>query len=847
MSEGSRSEIRFGEFRIPAEVDLLYRGAAVVHLEPRAVRLLRYLALRQGRVVSKSDLLDNVWPDAFTTEDVLKKAVSQARRALGDDARDPRFVQTYHRRGYRFLAPVVATPAAAAGEAATEHNLPAPLSPFVGREAETAQVASLLRAGDVRLATLTGPGGAGKTRLALRVAGELLADFPGGVFFVALAPVVERDLVAPAIARAFGATDADGPALDTLARRLGGQAALLVLDNFEQVVGAAPVVSELLARCPGLKALVTSRIALRLTGEHEFPVPPLTLPDLAAVLPRGHAAQCASVALFTRRAVAVSPEFALSDENERAVAEICTRLDGLPLAIELAAARVKVLPPPVMLARLEKRLTLLTGGARDLPARQRTMRDAIAWSHNLLEPGERTLFRRLSVFVGGFTAAAAARVCGDQDEDEALDGVESLVHKSLLGRDATARGTPRFAMLETIREFGLERLAESEDDGPVRERHAAFFLELAEQAEEGLLSEREEEWLARLEQDRDNLRAAVRWSVTAADPTPGLRLAGALWRFCYVHGYYGEGRKWLAPILERGKGAPAALRTRPTVGAGVLAFLQCDYGDAVGLLEEGASLARAAGDRASEALALQALGSVARERGDYAGAVALHERSLATWRAAGDERAAARVMNLLAFSAWLQGDLDQAEAVCTDTLARLRGLGDEEGMAWSLAHLAAAALYRGDYAAARVRGEESLAHAREVGFREAVAWALDLLGRTAQREGRDAEAAGLLRDSLRLHRELGDRWRMASVLEALAGTECRLGHPDRAGLLQGGAQGLREAVGTPRPPCEGPDHERHALAARQALGAEAFAAQLDRGRRLPLDTLLATALGLPGA
>ena len=444
---------------------------------------------------------------------------------------------------------------------ARRHNLPTHPTALLGRERELAEVRKLYEDG-ARLVTLTGPGGTGKTRLGLQVAADLLDAFEHGVFLVELAPISDPALVPSTVAQALGVRDIGSrPIVDAVKKHLRSRSVLLLLDNFEQVLPAAAVAADLLAACPGLAVLATSREPLRLRGEHEYAVPPLALPEAGLGTTSEVVSQAPAVALFVQRARAVRADFALTDENAAAVAEVCARLDGLPLAIELAAARVRLLTPEAMAARLERRLPLLVGGARDLPARQRALRDTIAWSHDLLDEHERRLFRRLSVFVGGWTLDAAEAVCNTDGNLDTLDGLESLVSKSLVRQDVDARGEPRFAMLETIREYALERLAASGEAAEMRQRHADNYVALAERTAPELYGHGLVAWFVRLEAEHDNMRAALAWS-QAEERGAGirLRLPLALWRFWLVRGYPAEGRQWLRRAFSAGDGASASTR-----------------------------------------------------------------------------------------------------------------------------------------------------------------------------------------------------------------------------------------------------------------------------------------------
>ncbi|MEW6734484.1 MAG: protein kinase [Acidobacteriota bacterium] len=724
------------------------------------------------------------------------------------------------------------------------NNLPVQVMPFIGRDHEVTTVTELLQREEVRLLTLTGPGGTGKTRLGLRVATELLGEFENGIFFIPLAAINDAELIASTIAQTLRVTEAGGNSpLECLKEFLRDKHLLLFFDNFEQVLSAAPILGQLLMAAPRLKMLVTSRAALHINGEREYLVPPMALPDIERTLSTEALLECASVALFVERARAAKPDFTFTAENGRVIAEICHRLDGLPLAIELAAARIKLLPPQAMLARLENRLKLLTGGARDLPLRQQTMRATIEWGYNLLNDQEKLLFQRLTVFVGGFTLEAAEAVCNGAGnlEIDILDGVASLVDKSLLRQSEQAGDEPRFAMLETIREYGSECLASSGELIVVRNQHAKYYLLLAERAELELAKAGQQVWLDRLEKEHDNLRAMLEWTLKFGEAALGLQLASAIWWFWYLRGYYSEGRRWLDETLAQSPDAPPHFRTRALIGAGVLSFLQCEYVRAEVLLEESLALARELGDRHSIASSLQFLGSVAREQGHYEKAIVLHEESLALWRDLQDKRGIARSLNYIGFAAWLQGDFDQAQRVCEETLALFRRLDDKEGCAWAMLNLGIVAYYRNEYEQANLYCKESLEMSREVKFKEGIAWALNFLGNIAQRQGYYERAATLLQKSLAMHWKLGDKWRMASVLDALGSVACAQAAMERAAWLGGAAEALRETLGAPLPPVERTDRERNIAIMQTTLGTQ-FITVWRAGREMTIEQALACAL-----
>lgn len=619
--------------------------------------------------------------------------------------------------------------------------LPASLTSLVGREREVREVEDLLRRPDVRLVTLTGPGGVGKTRLALRLAERLAGDFPSGVAFVSLAPIAEPYLVPSAIAHALGVRESGWrPIGEMLGSFLRGRRVLLVLDNFEQVVDAAPSITALLASCPDLKVLVTSRMALRVLGEQEFPVPPLTLPDPDRLPPMAELIQTEAIALFIQRASAVQPDFALTPDTAPIVARICQRLDGLPLAIELAAARSKVLSPAALASRLENRLKVLTSGPKDLPARLQTMRSAIDWSYDLLPADERALFRRLAVFVDGMTLEAAEEIAGnarwpaapDGDAPSTLthmpqlinrsvfDGLSSLVDKSLLGLTHGTDGASRFSMLETIREYGLERLAAAGELEEMRSRHAAWFLAMSEIAwPEIQIREDSTRTINRLNADRDNLRAALAWFDSIGDHAQLMQMAGSLFLFCYVAGYLQEGIKWLSRGLAFADASSLDIQARAFLGAGMLSHYADDDARAIPWLEAGLERYRAITEDWGVAFTLGILGIVHEDCGDYERATEQFREALVHARAAGNLVITGLALFHLGIVAWGQGDRSRATSLMQEALEQQRAAGDlAYGASESLGFLGLFAAEEGDYARSAALQRESISLEVEMGSPE---------------------------------------------------------------------------------------------------------------------------------
>jgi predicted ATPase/DNA-binding CsgD family transcriptional regulator len=678
-------------------------------------------------------------------------------------------------------------------------SLPITRTSLIGREAQILAARTFLLEQAVPLLTLTGPGGVGKTRLALAIAHEVADAFSDGVVYVDLAPLAEPTLVLPTIARILEVPETPHhPLIAQLVTTLRSRHLLILLDNCEHLVDAvAGCVADLLAACRSLQVLATSRESLHIQGEQEFLVEPLLLPSPRDVASPDLVAQHAAVRLFVERAHAANPAFVLDAGNAAAVAKICCRLDGLPLAIELVAVRTKLLPPPTLLARLERRLPLLTDGPRDAPARQQTMRDAIAWSHDLLTPTEQALFRRLAVFSGGSTLDAAEGIVTlpQEPQIDIVEGLASLVDKSLLRRDLQRDEEPRLAMLETVREYAEALLAGSGEAERVRRRHAVWCLELVERAEPEMLGARQIIWLDRLEAEHDNFRAALARALERGETETGLRLAGALLRLWRWHGHLCEGRGWLERLLS----AP---------------------GDVAPL---------------TRAKALLALGVLTKMQQEFARAAPLFEEALATYREHGDIGSVARTLLHLGETMLGQGDRERARSYLEEALAAARAAGEHGYECVLLKTLGYIARLEGDYPRATRLLEEALTIGREIGFAFGAAEALAYLGETARDRGEDARAAELLTQGLTAFRELGDRVGVGLCLIGLASVAGGIGQVTPAARLFGAAEAIHDAVGHRPTPGEDPRRERVAAALRARLDEPAVAAAWAEGRALSLD------------
>ncbi|MDQ2983378.1 MAG: PrsW family glutamic-type intramembrane protease [Actinomycetota bacterium] len=724
-------------------------------------------------------------------------------------------------------------------------NLPASTTPLVGREHELAAVQELVSEPEIRFVTLTGAGGTGKTRLAIAAAEKLGDSFGGGVFFVSLAPIRDPDLVLPAIAQALGVEERAGESLlDSLKDTLRDKQLLLVLDGFEYLLDAAPLVAELLDAAPSMTVLATSRERLRIEGEHEFPVPPLSLPEPGAREVTA-VSQAGAVALFVHHARAADPQFELTAENAADVAEVCRRVDGLPLAIELAAARVAVISPREMLERLEDPLDVLEGGGRDLEGRHQTLRATIDWSYQTLEAPEQALFARLAVFDDGFRLEGAEAVSGEGSGD-LLDTLGALVDKSLVRRAQQADGEPRFVMLETIRDYALERLQESSELAKLRERHARYFLEYVEAAEPELTGADQEAWLRRVDEEEANIRAVLEWSAETGELDLGLRVAGALVRHRSARGRITEARAWLEKTLAAGRDVPIPTLAKGYFAFGYAALEQSDYDAAKASFEQSLALAEQADDGQRRAASLAQLAWIAGAEGDHDRAQTLAQESLDLAQKAGDGHTASGALNVLAECAAVRGEADRARQLFEQSLTLRRELADQRLIANSLLNIGRFELARGENERAAPLLEEALALARALGDTWNTAVALASLGSIRLAKGDHDEARVLYAEALRLARERRNRLIVSECLEGLAAVSAADDQPQRAARLFGAAAALSEQIGVELSPVQSALGERFLPRVREALGEDAFDAEWTVGQALSEDEAIATALETPG-
>ena len=795
---GQPDRHRFGSFELQPDKRRLLKDDATISLRPRAFDLLVALVDRAGHLVTKDELLDRVWPKMVVEEAALHVQVSALRKVLGADA-----ITTVSGRGYQFTLPVTTGDGEANRASRSKHNLPYQLTSFVGREQEITQLEELVTAN--RLVALTGAGGAGKTRLAVEVASRLIDAFADGVWLVELAALSDPRLVPQAVAQALEVKEQPTrPVVETLSDHLASKKLLLVLDNAEHLLEASVhLVDEIVRRSPDITVLVTSRERLGMTGELTYRVPSLTVPGTSETLTPETALRCEGVRLFVERAKLVCPDFALAAENASSVASICARLDGMPLAIELAAARVRSMSVDELGERLDQRFALLTDGSRAALPRHRTLRSMIDWSYDLLTEREQAMLGRVSVFAGGWTLASAEQVCAGNgiDATDVLEQLTFLVDKSLVVTDELA-GATRYRMLETVRQYAQDRLRDSGEQGQWRGSHLACFVALGSEFNKEVMGTKQQAWLARIASEHDNLRAALAWA-TEASPLEGLRLATNLDVFWRVRGYLAEGREWLARLLDV---VPIDVRTRlharGLYAAALLAILQ----------------------------------------GDYAAGKRLLQESLVLFREIDDPKNAARALDSLAYLAIEQGEYPEAEALAREAVDLLRATGGGQGLCFTLSHLAIALHGRGEWAAAHEFYEESLVMARELGTPWEIGTALKEIGLAECDEGRCDLALKHLAEGMTILHGLGDRPVVIESLEGLAGVAAATVAPRRAARLWGAADALRQEMGGAMSAHQRIAYERQVKPVRAILTAEAFDQAWDGGRAMSLDHAVRYAL-----
>jgi predicted ATPase/DNA-binding CsgD family transcriptional regulator/transcriptional regulator with XRE-family HTH domain len=757
-----------------------------------------------------------------------------------------------------------------------KHNLPIQITPLIGREQELKDACALLLRPETRLLTLTGAGGVGKTSLGLQIATNLLDIFVDGVYFVSLASISEVDLVLYTIAQTLGFGEAGKQSpLELLKDNLRGKELLILIDNFEQVAAAAPLLEELIATCPKLKLLVTSRTVLHSRNEQEFPVPPLALPNLKNLPGVEELSRFAAVSLFIQRSQVAKPDFRMNNSNAHAIAAICVHLDGLPLAIELAAAWIKLLPPQTLLARLGPRSEILTNRGRNVPIRQQTLRNTLIWSYNLLDAQEQWLFRILSIFVSGCTLEAIEVICNSLDSTtkNILGTTISLIDKNLLQQIEQVKGVPRLMMMATIREYGLECLASHGQVEVTRRAHALYYLKLVEEIEPKLVGVEQQSWFEVLEREYENLQAALHWSVERGELEIALRLGGALWRFWLVRGYVSEELLWLEQAIQGIKEVKASVRAKALISAGALAYHRGDIVRAMSFCRESLALFQDLGEIQGVAYSLHRLGLIASQSSDYSAAQSLEEEALQLFKEVGDKAGIAYSLTDLAYVAMDQGEFVRARSLAEEGLALFRSLGDKRGIVYSLLRLGRVYYFsQEDQVRAYALAEEAQKIAKEISYKWGVASSLGLLGQLTLNQGDISRARSLLEDALVIRRELGDRWGiawglyslgwvefnqsnysaakalfeecfmvlrelndmelMASVLEALGGVVSSQGDPTWAAQLWGAAESLRETINAPITPVNRETYERFVAAARAKLSKKDFSEAWAVGRTM---------------
>ncbi len=862
----SQIKYRFGEFTLDLSRSMVRKADRVVKLRPRVYDALLYILQNRGRLVGKEELIRALWPDAIVTDDSLVQCMVELRRALDDRAQE--IVRTVPRRGYEFTAAVttcengagdadpVRLPAAQSEEdrlvvarrVPGRYYFPLPRTPLMGRERELLTVTDLLLSPNTRLVTLTGAGGCGKTRLGLQVASELLQRFEQRVYFVALASITDPAMVPMAITESLGIHQTGGrPVLDLLKdylRAAEPSPVLLLLDNFEHILAASSLVVELLDSSAALKVLVTSRAALRLYGEHEFPVLPLPLPDPRQMHSLNALLNNPAVALFSQRATAVKPDFEITAENGPTVAAICSRVDGLPLAIELAAARVKMLPPGALLTRLESRLEVLAAGPRDVPQRQQTLRKTIDWSYGLLNGSEQKLLRRLGVFLGGCTLEGAEAVCNTRNDlgAEVFQVMSSLVDQSLVQQTEHGGGEPRFGMLETIREYCLELLSDSGEEQTTRRAHAAYCLVLAEEGNPDLGESERTGWLALCDIEHDNFRAALDSLIQGSDVEWSFRMCIALFQFWERREHLAEGRARLESLLRMEGSGSERERAKVFVYLSTFATVQRDFQAATEFLENSLSIYRNLGDQWGIAVSMNALAIVAGDRQDYAAAQTLFDETLARWRTLGDRVAIARCLHSFANVARGRGDYARARTLLEEAGRIFEDLEDHSGAAWSLNQMGDIAREQGEGGNARTLYQRALSAFREAKDRWGIARSLTDLAPIACDEQDHATADAAYREALALFVTLGHKRGIARALEGFACSALAQRDSARALAITAAATHLRQWIGAPLMPAEQSELSEKLRPAWTSLNGEDSKAAYARGWAMSLETVIQYAL-----
>jgi predicted ATPase len=806
----------FNEFRVDVGKGVLTRAGQPLSLQWKTFETLCHLVESEGRLVTREELMDKLWADTFVEDNNLSQHIRALRKVLGDGQNGDRYIETVPRRGYRFLPDVQkATEEIPVFRNSDDISRSRRRNVLVGRDLQLKEIREIILRDETRILTLTGVGGTGKTTIARAIA-EMVSDkFDDGVYFVEMGAITDPDLVAPAIIQSLEIKETGESVLETLRSYLKDRRILLIVDNFEQLLSAGTTLAEISRSSQNLKILVTSRAVLRLSCSIEYLVPPLELPSRISGITADEASRSEAVSLFVKRAKDIEPSFELTADNASGVAQICSRLDGIPLAIELAAARVAIISPAAILERMANRLDLLTGGANDLPARQQTVRNTLEWSYELLSQRERTLFRRLAVFSGGFTMSAAEAVAlfsraNDSDHRngqpaltsiDVLNGVTSLAGNSLLVRKEQSTGKePRFGMLEVVREFAIEALEASGEADIVRRSHAEYFLGLAETADPLLHRGESVKWLNRLEEEHDNLRSVLQWALTR-EAGIAARMAAALRFFWLYHTHIAEGSKWVQLTYEQCSDAPANVRSK----------------------------------------LLNALGVGARIMGNYKAALEMHQTALAASTESGDKREIALSSRGIGAVSTRTGDFELAQEAYQRTLKISRELNDTSEIGYSLGSLGGLARLKGDLAEAQRLLGESLETFRELGLAERVITNLLGLGTIALCNGEHTRARLLFEEAIVMARELSDKIHISDLLDSFASLSCR-NETNTAAILTGAAEHIRESIDYELAPAERKTRDDLLAQIQKALGEPKFSELAETGRQMSVEEAVDLAL-----